>query len=226
MLEWIALFAPNLVDFWDEFLKSILETWQMFFWAGILSFIFGILLGTLFVVTKEGKIWENRLINRTIDFFANIFRSIPFIILMALLIPLTRIIVGTSIGVRGAIFPLVLGCVPFFTRQVDMALSSVDDGLIEAAQSMGISSWGITFRVYLKEAIPAIARSTTITAVSLLGLTAMGGAVGAGGLGSFVLRYGYQRFLHDITLVSVLFILIFVIIIQTIGDIIIKKSTH
>jgi len=134
--------------------------------------------------------------------------------------------VGTFIGVKGAVFPLVVGCTPFFIRQVDMALSDIDNGLIEAAQSMGISPVGIIFRVYLKESIPALARSTTITAISLLGLTAMGGAVGGGGLGSFVIRYGHNRFYQDITYVSVVVILILVSIIQFIGNLIIKKTSH
>ncbi len=226
MLNWIATFAPNLVKYWGEFTLSIQETLQMFFYSGIIAFIVGLLLGTLFVVTKKGNIFENRLINWIIDKAINIFRSIPFIILIAALIPVTRMISGTSIGVKGAIFPLVLGCVPFFTRQVDMALSSIDEGLIEAAQSMGISPWGIIFRVYLKESIPALARSTTITAISLLGLTAMGGAVGAGGLGAFVLRYGYQNYYNDIMIICIIITLIMVLIIQFIGDLVIRKTTH
>lgn len=218
--------APNLFDFWDEFIKSIIETLQMFGIAGIISFVLGIFFGVIFVITKPNGITPNRLINNSIDFFVNIFRSIPFIILIAFMIPFTRAIAGTSIGVRGAIFPLVLGCVPFFTRQIDLALSSIDPGLIEAAQAMGVSNLGIIFRIYLPESIPSIARSTTITAISLLGLTAMGGAVGAGGIGSFVLRYGYQRYYNDIMIVCILLILIFVLIIQLIGDFIIAITTH
>ncbi|HFI0464136.1 TPA: methionine ABC transporter permease [Streptococcus suis] len=226
MVQLMQQFTPNLLDFWDEFVKSIGETLQMFAWSGIISFVLGLLFGVIFVITKPGGITPNRLVNKSIDTVINIFRSIPFIILIAFMIPVTRIIAGTSIGVKGAIFPLVLGCVPFFTRQVDMALSSIDPGLIEAAQAMGISKLGIIFRMYLPESIPAIARSTTITAISLLGLTAMGGAVGAGGLGSFVLRYGYQRYYNDIMIVCILLILVFVMIIQLIGDIIIKKTSH
>lgn len=226
VINLLAPVTPNLVDFWEEFIKAIGETWQMFAWSGILSFLIGLTFGVIFVITKPGGIVENRWVNKALDISINIFRSIPFIILIAFLIPVTRMIVGTSIGVRGAIFPLVLGCVPFFTRQVDMALSSIDPGLIEAAHAMGISKWGIIFRIYLVESIPALARSTTITAISLLGLTAMGGAVGAGGLGSFVLRYGYQRYYHDIMIVCILLILIFVMLIQFVGDIVIKKTSH
>lgn len=219
-------YTPNLFYYLDEFVVSIKETLIMLFASGILSFIFGIILGTILVVTREGNILENKFINNILATIVNVFRSIPFVILITLLIPLTRIIMGTFIGVKGAIFPLVMGCVPFFTRQVDLALSSVDKGVVEAAQSMGLSPLEIIFRVYLRESIPDIARATTITAISLLGLTAMGGAVGGGGLGAFVIRYGHNRHFTDITYVSVILILIFVTIIQFTGNRVIKKTTH
>lgn len=226
MLDFIAGYIPNLIDYSDEFIKSIGETLQMLFVSGIYSFIAGLFLGTLLVVTRKGNILDNPFIHRILDSIVNLFRSIPFVILITALIPLTKIIVGTFIGVKGAIFPLVVGCTPFFIRQVDMALSDIDKGLIEAAQSMGLSPLGIIFRVYLKESIPALARSTTITVISLLGLTAMGGAVGGGGLGSFVIRYGHNRFYYDITYISIIVILIIVSIIQFIGNFIIKKTSH
>ncbi|NLY45667.1 MAG: ABC transporter permease [Tissierella sp.] len=219
-------YTPNLLDYWPEFIKSIGETLQMLFLSGIYSFVIGLFLGTVMVVTRKGNILENVYIYRIIDSLVNLFRSIPFVILITALIPVTKLVVGTFIGVKGAIFPLIIGCTPFFIRQVDMALSDIDPGLIEAAQSMGLSPLGIIFRVYLKESIPGLARSTTITTVSLLGLTAMGGAVGGGGLGSFVIRYGHNRYYQDITYVSVIVILIFVTIIQFIGNIIIKKTSH
>lgn len=226
MEQLMEQYTPNLFYYLDEFVVSIKETLIMLFASGILSFIFGIILGTILVVTREGNILENKFINNIIATIVNVFRSIPFVILITLLIPLTRIIMGTFIGVKGAIFPLVMGCVPFFTRQVDLALSSVDKGVIEAAQSMGLSPLEIIFRVYLRESIPDIARATTITAISLLGLTAMGGAVGGGGLGAFVIRYGHNRHFTDITYVSVILILIFVTIIQFTGNRVIKKTTH
>jgi len=222
----MAKYTPNLLDYWPEFINSIGETLQMLFFSGIYSYIIGLFLGVLLVVTREGNILENKYIYRAIDTFVNIFRSIPFVILITALIPITKFVMGTFIGVKGAIFPLIMGCIPFFIRQVDMALSTVDSGLIEAAQAMGLSPLGIIFRVYLRESIPALARSITITTVSLLGLTAMGGAVGGGGLGSFVIRYGHNRFYQDITYVSVVVILLFVTIIQFIGNIVIKKTSH
>ena len=226
MLDLLTKYTPNLLDYSDEFIKGIGETLQMLFLSGIYSFIVGLFLGTLLVVTRKGNILENGVVHRILNGMVNLFRSIPFVILITALIPLTKLIVGTFIGVKGAIFPLVVGCTPFFIRQVDMALSDIDNGLIEAAQSMGLSPIGIIFRVYLRESIPSLVRSTTITAISLLGLTAMGGAVGGGGLGSFVIRYGHNRFYQDITYVSVIVILIFVTIIQFIGNTIIKKTSH
>lgn len=219
-------YTPNLLLYWSDFIISIEETLIMLFGSGIFTFILGLILGTLLVVTREGNILENRAIHKTIDSLTNIFRSIPFVILITLLIPITGIIMGTFIGVKGAIFPLIVGSTPFFIRQVNAALSDIDQGLIEAAQAMGLSPIAIIFRVYLRESIPALARSTTITTVSLLGLTAMGGAVGGGGIGAFVLRYGHNRYMTDITYVSVIVILIFVLIIERIGNIVIKRTTH
>ena len=224
--QFMEQYTPNLVVYWSDFLLSIEETLIMMFGSGIFTFILGLFLGTLLVVTREGNILENRFIYKTIDGITNIFRSIPFVILITVLIPVTSIVMGTFIGVKGAIFPLIIGSTPFFIRQVDAALSDIDQGLIEAAQSMGLSPIAIIFRVYLRESIPALARSTTITTVSLLGLTAMGGAVGGGGIGAFVLRYGHNRYMTDITYVSVIVILLFVLIIERIGSIVIKKTTH
>ncbi len=226
MPEILRTWLPHLMEYSEEFWRSIEETLQMLLLSGLFSFAAGLILGIALVVTREGNILENKVIHQIIDKAVNLFRSIPFVILITALIPLTKLIVGTFIGVKGAIFPLVVGCTPFFIRQVDMALTDIDHGLIEAAQSMGISPLGIIFRVYLKESIPALARSTTITAISLLGLTAMGGAVGGGGLGSFVIRYGHNRFYQDITYVSVIVILVLVSIIQFIGNVIIKKTSH
>lgn len=155
---------------------------------------------------------SNTVVYSILDKIINLFRSIPFIILLATLIPLTRAVVGTAIGTKGAILPLVFGTVPFFSRQVETALSEVDAGLVEAAAAMGTSPAGIIFRVYLKESIPSLVRVTTITLISLIGLTAMAGAIGGGGLGDFAIRYGHQRNQIDVTLVTVV-ILIFIVMV-------------
>jgi D-methionine transport system permease protein len=226
MVEVIRPYIPNLLDYFPEFIVSIKETLIMLGISGVLTFIFGLSLGIVLVVSKPNGILPNRLIHGVLDRIVNFFRSIPFIILLAALIPLTRLIMGTGLGVKGAIFPLVVGATPFFLRQVDMALSNVDPGLIEAAQSMGSTPIEIIFRVLLRESIPSLARGTSITMISLIGLTAMGGAVGGGGIGAFVIRYGYNRFMTDITYVSVIVIWIMVSIIQSIGNLVVKKTTH
>ena len=178
------------------------------------------------MVTRKGNILENVSINNIFDKAINVFRSIPFIILLAALIPLTRMLVGTGIGTKGAIVPLVFGTVPFFARQIETALLDIDKGIIEAAQAMGSGPWEIIFRVYLKESLPGIIRGINITFVSLIGLSAMAGSIGGGGLGDFAIRYGYQRFQLDITYVTIIILLIMVSIIQGVGNLIIKKISH
>lgn len=226
MSNFFNTYAPNLVKYQDEFIKALLQTFELIGKSGIFALILGLILGVTLVVTRKNGILENRVIYQMLDKFTNLFRSIPFIILLVLIKPVTKIIAGTSIGVNGAIFPLVVGCTPFFIRQVDMALSSIDSGLIEAAQSMGLSPFKIITRVYIKESIPGLARAVTITLVSLLGLSAMAGAVGGGGIGDFVLQYGHQRYYVDIQIASIISILLIVTLIETVGNIVIKKTTH
>lgn len=156
----------------------------------------------------------------------NVFRSIPFIILLIFLIPLTRAVVGTAINVKGAILPLVFGTVPFYTRQVEVALSGVDAGKIEAARSMGSSTLGLIFRVYLHEAIPDLIRVTTVTAISLIGLTTMAGAVGAGGIGSFAINYGQNQNHTDIVNVCVIVLLIVTFLLQSLGNGLSRRTTN
>lgn len=226
MLEWIYQLFPHMEKFQSEFIASIFQTLLMVLYSGIISFFIGTFFGVILTVTKKDGIMENRFIYNLIDKAINIIRSIPFIILIILVLPLSRIFVGTGIGVKGAIIPLIFGTVPFFARQIETAIAEVDKGLIEAAQSMGSSPVELIFRVYLKESIPSIARVTMVTAVNLVGLTAMAGAVGAGGLGDFAIRYGHQRGMSDMTYACVLVILLIVSVIQMIGNMIIKKTTH
>ena len=226
MQEFILDFFPNVFSKLPDFYESIYETLVMVGFSGSISFILGLLLGIILVVTKEGGILQNPVIFHMLDKIINFFRSIPFIILLASLIPLTRLISGTAIGVDGAIVPLVFGTVPFFSRQIESALTELDSGLIEAAQSMGSSPIEIIFRVYLKECIPGVVRATTITAISLIGLTAMAGAVGAGGLGDFAIRFGYQRNQIDVTYASVIVLVGLVSIIQIIGNKIVENNNH
>lgn len=220
--KWIPNVMGRLPDFW----QAIGDTLLMVVWSGVISFVLGLALGVVVTVTRPGGILENRVVYQLLDKLINFIRSIPFIILLTAVMPLSRLIMGTAIYVRGAIVPLVFGTVPFFTRQVESALAQVDKGLVEAALAMGSSPMEIVFRVYLRESIAAIARGTTITLISLIGLTAMAGVVGAGGLGDFAIRYGHDRNMTDVTYVTVLVVFLLVSLIQFIGGRIVKKNTH
>ena len=217
---------PNVMEKLPELWECTWQTLYMMGVSGIFSFIIGLVIGVVLIATRSGGVLQNTWLYSILDKIINLFRSIPFVILLASLIPLTRAVVGTAIGTKGAILPLIFGTVPFFSRQVETALSEVDAGLIEAALAMGTSPVGIIFRVYLKESIPALTRVTTITVISLIGLTAMAGAIGGGGLGDFAIRYGHQRRQVDVTYVTVIILLIIVMILQGIGNLIIKKTTH
>ena len=217
---------PNLVDKLPEFYESFVQTLFMTGFSGIISLVFGLLVGIILTVTKKGGILENAILSSVLDKTVNIFRTIPFIILLALLIPLTRMIAGTAIGTKGAIVPLIFGTVPFFARQVETALAELDKGLIEAALSMGSSPIEIIRRVYLKESLPGLIRAVTITAISLIGLTAMAGAVGGGGLGDFAIRYGHQRNQTDVTFATVIVLILLVSVLQSLSNWVISKISH
>lgn len=225
-MDFISKLFPNVITKIPELIESFNQTIYMVLISGIISLFFGMIIGVLLIVTKKKGILENKLIYTTLDKVVNIFRTIPFIILLAALIPLTRFIVGSAIGTKGAIVPLIFGTVPFLSRQIETALAEMDHGLIEAAQSMGSSPIQIIFRVYLKESIPNIVRAVTITIVSLIGLTAMAGAIGGGGLGDFAIRYGHQRNQVDATYATVIILIILVNLIQGISNYFIRKSTH
>lgn len=175
MQEFLNNIIPNVMAKLPDFYAAIGDTLLMVVWSGAISFVLGLTLGVLITVTKPGGILENKIVYQILDKLVSLFRSIPFIILLTWVMPVSRAIMGTAIYVRGAIVPLVFGAVPFFTRQVESALAELDGGLIEAALSMGSTPLEIIFRVYLKESVAAIARGTTITAISLLNLTAMAG---------------------------------------------------
>jgi D-methionine transport system permease protein len=198
----------------------------MSFFTSIVSGVLGIFFGVILVVTRQGGILENLFIFNVLDKVVNIVRSIPFIILLSLLVGVTRLIVGTSIGATAALVPLIVGVVPFFARQVEIALLEVDPGVIEAAEAMGTSPIGIIFRVYLLEGLPGIIRVSALTIINVIGLTAMAGAVGAGGLGSLAVTRGYNRFQTDVTWVAMIIILILVFISQAVSNWIIKKISH
>ena len=226
MQEILNRYLPNVMERLPAFGKAIGDTLIMVAWSGSIAFVLGLVLGVVLIVTRPGGILENKVLYQVLDKVINFFRSIPFIILLTWVIPLSRAIMGTAIDVPGAIVPLVLGTVPFFSRQVESALAETDKGLVEAALSMGSSPMEIIFRVYLREGVAAIARATTITAISLVSLTAMAGAVGSGGLGDFAIRYGHDRGMTDVTWVTVIVVFILVSILQLFGNLVVKKNRH
>ena len=217
---------PNLMRRLPEFWKACGDTLLMEVWSGAIIFVIGLILGIILTVTKPGGIMENRPLYQILDKIINLFRSIPFIILLTALMPLSRAIMGTAIYVRGVIVPLVFGATPFFARQVESALAQTEKGLVEAALSMGSSPFEVIFRVYLRESLAPIIRAITITIISLLGLTAMAGAVGAGGIGDFAIRYGYNRNQFDVTVISVITLVLLVGTVQFVGGLIVRKVSH
>ena len=223
MNEILHILLPNVSAKPNEIIDATLQTVNMMVLSGAISLIFGLIFGVIVVVTSPRGILKNAVIYNIMDKLINVFRSIPFVILLAALIPFTRMVVGTAIGTKGAILPLVFGTVPFFTRQIESALYEVDKGLIEAAQSMGSSPIEIIFRVYLRESLPGIIRGVQITFISLLGLTAMAGAIGGGGLGNIAIQYGYYRYKADILWVTVIILVLLVQIFQFIGTLIALK---
>ena len=226
MAEWLASIMPNVMQYTGKFADSCRATAQMFLIAGAFTLLLGGFFGVLLTVTRKGGIAENRPVYQIVNILTNVFRSIPFVILLIFLIPLTRVLVGTAIGVKGAIVPLVFGAVPFFTRQIEAALANVSPGKVEAATAMGSGKLGIIFRVYLHEAVPDIFRVVTITAISLIGLTTMAGAVGAGGIGSFAINYGQNLHHQDIVNVCVVVLLLFVSLLQAIGNTLARQTTN
>ena len=226
MAELLNQIIPDVVLRSDQLWRAFWETIQMVSISGAISLVLGIPFGVLLFTTREGGILRNRPVNFVLGRICDFFRSIPFILLAMVLLSLSRLVVGTAIGVRGAVIPLLCATIPFLGRQVESALAEVPAGLIEAAQSMGSSPWEIVWRVYLKEAVPGIARGVTITLVSLINFTAIAGTLGAGGLGNFAIMYGHSKNMPQITWTVILIIVILVSIVQTAGSYIAKKAAH
>ncbi|BAK95512.1 methionine ABC transporter permease [Tetragenococcus halophilus] len=219
-------YLPNVMEIPDEFIEATQETIYMTVYTSLIAGVLGLFFGILLVVTRPGGILEQRVFFNILDQIVNIVRSIPFIILLALLVTVTRFIVGTSIGATAALVPLIVGVVPFYARQVEVALLEVDPGVVEAAEAMGTSPIGIIFRVYLLEGLPGIIRVSALSIINVISLTAMAGAVGAGGLGNLAVTRGYNRFQIDVTWVALIIILIVVFISQAISNWLIKKVSH
>ena len=226
MNEVITYFLPHIDRLGPELLECFWQTATMVAVSGSIAWFLGVAIGVLLVITRQGGLWQNSWIFLGLDKSIDIIRSIPFIILIVLLIPLSRFLVGTGSGVSGSFVALVFGTVPFFARQIESVLSDLDDGLIEASLAMGFSVPQIIFGVYLRESIPGITRVTLITFVSFIGITAIAGAIGAGGLGDFAIRYGYQMGYRDMIWLTVIIILAVITIVQCFGQWIIRKTSH
>lgn len=215
-----ALFA-NVV--WYEIWLATLDTLLMLGGSLLFTVLLGLPLGVLLFLTGPRQLFEHRPLYALLSFVVNMLRSLPFIILLIVMIPFTVLITGTSLGVAGAIPPLVAGAAPFFARLVETALREVDRGIIEATQAMGATTRQIIFSALLPEARPGIIAAVTVTAITLVSYTAMAGVVGAGGLGDLAIRFGYQRFQTDVMVVTVVLLLVLVQILQSIGD---RLVTH
>ncbi|AZP04113.1 methionine ABC transporter permease [Jeotgalibaca ciconiae] len=226
MTEFINNLLPNVSGIWDIVWESLGETLYMVGISGVIAGVLGVILGVILLITDENGLMPHHFLYNTLDKLVNTFRSLPFIILLTLIYPITRLIVGTAIGTTAALVPLVVSTVPFYARQIQNALLEVDPGVVEAAQAMGTSNLDIIFRVYLKEGLASIIRVSAVTIINLIGLTAMAGAVGAGGLGNLAITRGYNRFQTDVIFVATILILIIVFISQAIGNALVKKVSH
>ncbi|WP_336982716.1 MULTISPECIES: methionine ABC transporter permease [unclassified Cedecea] len=206
----------------DKLWAATGETLYMTAWSGVATFVFGIALGVLLFLTSRGQLLQNRLVYSVVTVLVNVFRSIPFIILIVLLIPFTKTLVGTILGTNAALPALIVGAAPFYARLVEIALREVDKGVIEATRSMGAKTHTLIFRVLLPESSPALVSGMTVTLIALVSYSAMAGVIGAGGLGNLAYLEGFQRNHNDVTLVATATILAIVFIIQFIGD----RITH
>ena len=205
-------------------LQGIEETFYMVAVATVIAGIIGIPLGVTLVTTSKGHILQNLFINRILGTIVNIIRSVPFIILMVAIIPLTRLIAGTSIGTAAACVPLTIVAIPFLSRLVETSIRDVDYGLVEAAESMGATPFQIIRKVLIPEALPTIINNITVLIVNLIGASAMAGAIGGGGLGDIAIRYGYQRFRPDVMLATIIILIVVVNVIQAGGDFASRKK--
>lgn len=207
---------PNV--YWPEIWEASVDSLSMLGGSLLFTLILGLPLGVLLFLTGPRQMFEHKALYGVLSLLVNVLRSVPFVILLILMLPLTKFLVGTSLGVAGAIPPLVIGATPFFARLVETALREVDRGLIEATQAMGASTQQIIFRTLLPESQPGLWAALTVTAITLVSYTAMSGLIGGGGLGDLAVRYGYQRYQPDVMLVTVALLLVLVQVLQMVGD--------
>ena len=211
---------------WSEIGQATLDTLSMLGGSMALTVVLGLPLGVILFLTGKGQMLQNRVANGVLSLVINILRSVPFVILLIVMIPLTVALVGTSLGVAGAIPPLVAGAAPFFARLVETALREVDKGVIEASFAMGAKRRQVVLGALLPEAMPGLIAAATVTAIALVSYTAMAGVVGAGGLGDLAIRFGYQRFQTDVMVVTVVLLLVLVQALQMVGDAVVRRVSH
>ena len=223
MEAWIKNIAPYLYTYRAKFFTACSATFEMFWKAGLIAFVIGLFFGILLVITKKDGIRQNLFVYQATNLIINIFRSIPFIILMVAIIPLTRLIVGSAIGTTAAMVPLVIASIPFIGRQVETSLKEVPYGIVEAALSMGATPMQIIWRVLLPESMPSITAQLTTVIIALVGESAMAGAIGGGGLGDLAIRYGYQRFRPDVMIATVIILIVLVQLVQFAGNTLAKR---
>lgn len=209
-----------------DFFPATLETLAMSAAATALAVVFGTVIGLLLVGTAPRGLFPHRIVNQVLGVIVNVGRSIPFVILMIALLPLTRAIAGTSLGWQAAVIPLTVAAIPFFARLVETNVLSVDPGKVEAAMMMGATRTQIMFGVLVREALPALIQSTAVLMISVIGYSAVAGVIGAGGLGALALNYGYQQFMSDVMIVTVVGIVIIVEVVQVIGDMLSRAVDH
>ena len=207
----------------DLILPSLWETIYMVSLSTLFAVILGFPLGILLVITEKGSIWEKPLLNSILNSIINLLRSFPFLILMVLLFPLSRLIIGKTIGTTATIVPLAIGTAPFVARVIESSLKEVDKGVVEFSLSMGAKTWQIISRVLIPEAMPSIVMGITLTIINVIGYSAMAGAIGGGGLGDLALRYGFYRFQTDVMIAAVIVIIILVQAVQFLGNTIANK---
>ena len=219
-------FTPYLSKITALLLEGTFDTFYMVFLATAISIIFGVPLGVILLITSKGYFYENTYFYNVLGTIVNALRSIPFIILMVAIIPLTKFLVGTSIGTTAAIVPLTVSTIPFLARLVETSLRTVPYGLVETAQSMGTSPFKIIKKVLLPEALPELIQNFTLTVIVIIGCSAMAGTIGGGGLGDIAIRYGYQRFQVEIMIATVIILILMVQLTQVLGDYLTKKVDH
>lgn len=215
--------SPQLIDL---LATSLLETLLLVGVPSLIAVLIGIPLGVVLVVTARGAMLQNLAVNRVLGAVVNITRSVPFIILMVAIIPFTRLIAQTSIGTTAAIVPLSVAAIPFMARIAENAMREVDSGLLTAARAMGASPFQIIVKVLLPESLPGLVAATIVTIISLIGYSAMAGAIGGGGLGDVGIRYGYQRFQPEVMLAVVVVLVVLVQVVQGLGDWLVRRISH